>query len=149
MELQTERLLIIPCTKDTVTIALNQRYENGTHISTYLKQLDKDPSLLCWGSWLVLRKADGIVIGDIGFKGKPDINRVVEVGYGFLKEYWNNGYATEAVGKLIQWAFSTSSVDKVIAETLHTNDRSIRVLEKLNMQQVGKSETMIYWERLA
>lgn len=147
MELQTERLRMIPCTKETVKIANDQRYENGTQISNYLKQLNEDSSLLYWGSWLVIRKPDGMVIGDIGFKGKPDKNRTVEVGYGFLEEYWNKGYATEAVGKLIQWAFSTSKVDKVIAETLPNNYGSMRVLEKLNMKKISHSETMIYWER--
>lgn len=55
MELQTERLRMIPCTKETVKIAEDQSYENGTHISNYLKQLNKDPALVYWGSWLVLR----------------------------------------------------------------------------------------------
>ncbi len=146
MELGTERLIVIPCTEETVKIAINQAYDNGPQISTYLKQLSEDSSLLYWGTWLVVRKFDGVVLGDIGFKGKPDGNKVVEVGYGFLESYWNNGYATESVGVLIQWAFETSKVDKVIAETLHDNYGSIRVLEKLGMRKINMTETMINWE---
>lgn len=146
MELETNRLKIISCTVETVQIAINQNYDNGPEISNYLEQLNKDPSLLNWGSWIVVHKSDGIVIGDIGFKGKPDKNGVVEIGYGFLKNYWNNGYATEAVGALIQWAFNTSKVEKVIADTLQDNYGSIRVLEKIGMKKVGYTETMIDWE---
>ena len=146
MELETQRLLVIPCTEKTVETAINQAYDNGPEISTYLTQLKEDSSLLYWGSWLVIRKADGIVIGDICFKGKPDENKVVEIGYGLLENYWNSGYATEAVGVLIQWAFRTSKVDKVVAETLRDNYGSIRVLEKSNMKQISKTDTMINWE---
>lgn len=146
MELETNRLKIISCTVETVQTAINQNYDNGPEISNYLEQLNKDPSLLNWGSWMVVRKSDDIVIGDFGFKGKPDENGVVEIGYGFLKDYWNNGYATEAVGALIQWAFNTSKVEKVIADTMQNNYGSIRVLEKLGMEKVGYTETMIDWE---
>ena len=145
MELETERLKIIPCTEETVDIAINQKYDNGPQISTYLKQLNEDSSLLYWGIWLVVRKSDGAVLGDIGFKGKPDENGVVEAGYGFLERYWGNGYATEAVGELIRWAFKTSKVDKVIAETLQDNYGSIRVLEKIGMKKMTSTETMINW----
>lgn len=145
MRLETQRLLVIPCTEKTVEITINQAYDNGPEISTYLTQLKADPSLLNWGSWLVIKKSDGTVIGDIGFKGKPDENRVVEIGYGLLEDYRNKGFATEAVGVLIHWAFSTSKVDKIVAKTLHDNYGSIRVLEKLNMKQISKTDTMINW----
>jgi len=146
MELETNRLKIISCTEEIIQIARNQNYDNGTEISNYLMRLNSDPSLLNWGSWIVIRKSDDIAIGDIGFKGKPDENGVVEIGYGFLKDYWNNGYATEAVGAIIHWAFNTSTVEKVIADTLQDNFGSIRVLEKLGMKKVGYRETVIDWE---
>lgn len=146
MELETNRLKIIACTAEIVQTAINQNYDNGPQIFNYLEQLNNDPSLLNWGSWMVVRKSDDRVIGDLGFKGKPDENGVVEIGYGFLKDFWNNGYATEAVEVLIQWAFSTSKVEKVIADTLQDNYGSIRVLKKLGMKKVGYKEKMIDWE---
>ncbi|MFD3449845.1 GNAT family N-acetyltransferase [Microbacteriaceae bacterium 4G12] len=146
MELETKRLRIIPCTEETVEIAISQNYDNGPQISNHLKKLKEDPTHLYWGTWLVVRKTDGIVLGDIGFKGKPDENKVVETGYGFLESYWNNGYATEAVEALIQWAFNTSQVNKIVAETLQNNHGSIRVLEKLGMKKTSMTETMINWE---
>lgn len=62
----------------------------------------EDPSLLYWGSSLVVRNFNGVINGDIGFKGEPDENKVIEIGYGLLEKYWNKGYATEALGALIQ-----------------------------------------------
>lgn len=46
MELETERLKVIPCTEETVKIAINQKYDSGPQISTYLKKLKEDSSLL-------------------------------------------------------------------------------------------------------
>ncbi|UAC49716.1 GNAT family N-acetyltransferase [Bacillus aquiflavi] len=146
MKLETKRLSIIPCTKQTIEIAMKQNYDHGPQIQTYLELLKEDPSLLYWGVWLVIRKNDGVIIGDIGFKGKPDKNKTVEVGYGFLESFWNQGYATEAVGALIKWAFDTSKVKKVVAETLQNNYGSMRVLEKLGMIKVNETKTMINWK---
>ncbi|PAQ14224.1 GNAT family N-acetyltransferase [Bacillaceae bacterium SAOS 7] len=146
MKIETQRLFVIPCTKETVKMAISQKYDNGPQISSYLKQLEQDSSFMYWGTWLVVQKDDGVVVGDIGFKGKPDEKKVVAVGYGFLESYWNRGYATEAVGALIQWGFRTGKVDKIVAETQHDNDGSIRVLEKLGMKKVNLTDSMIDWE---
>lgn len=145
MKLETDRLEIIPCTEETVNIALEQNYDNGPQISMSLKMLKADPTSLGWGAWLVIKKSDGQVIGDIGFKGNPNVDKQVEVGYGFLKEHWNKGYATEAVNAILQWAFATGKVEIIIAETLSDNLGSMRVLEKLNMQRVGTTEQMVNW----
>ena len=95
----------------------------------------------------MLRKSDGLIIGDAGFKGKPDANQQVEVGYGFLESEWGKGYATEAVECLLDWAFHKKDVIKVIAETDLDNIGSIRVLEKLGMKRTQATYDMIYWEK--
>lgn len=146
MELETKRLRVIPCTEEVVQSAIKQQYEIGPHIPAHLQELKEDPSLLYWGVWLVVRKTDGLIIGDIGFKGKPNEAKIVEVGYGFLEDTWNNGYATEAVGALIHWATQTKMVKKIVAETLHQNYGSIRVLEKLNMKKIDETGMMIKWQ---
>ena len=98
------------------------------------------------GAWYVLRKEDDSVLGDIGFKGKPNEDQTVEIGYGFIEKYWNQGYATEAVKELIDWAFKTGEVETIIAETLLDNYSSMRVLEKLHMKRVNATEMMINWK---
>lgn len=147
MKLETERLTIIPCTEDVISLLTEQSYNNGPQVKNHLKQLEEDSTILYWGPWIALLKSDGNVIGDMGFKGKPDESGSVEIGYGLLEEYWNKGYATEAVGALIEWAWKQSGVRKIKAETLVDNQGSIRVLEKLDMKVVIMSEEMIYWER--
>ncbi|EJS69321.1 N-acetyltransferase [Bacillus cereus] len=146
MKLETERLYIVPCTEEKLRVAEEEGYDSGPHILGHVENVKQDAALLPWGAWYVIRKEDDIVLGDIGFKGKPNENHTVEIGYGFIEKYWNQGFATEAVGELINWAFQTGEVETIIAETLLDNYSSIRVLEKLHMKRVNTTETMINWE---
>lgn len=86
------------------------------------------------------------IIGDIGFKGKPDHLCKVEIGYGIVPSAQRNGYATEAVKGLIEYSFSTGKVEKVVAECLLNNVASIKVLEKVGMTPTGSDDEMIYCE---
>ncbi|HFJ9465532.1 MULTISPECIES: GNAT family N-acetyltransferase [Bacillus] len=146
MKLETERLYIVPCTEESIQVANEQGYNSGLHIVGHVENVKQDSALLPWGAWYVLRKEDDSVLGDIGFKGKPNEDQTVEIGYGFIEKYWNQGYATEAVKELIDWAFKTGEVETIIAETLIDNYSSMRVLEKLHMKRVNATETMINWK---
>lgn len=146
MKLVTDRLEILPIDQQVAT-AFESYTGRAKHIQSYLEKLQEDPELWGWGVWLVIRKDTQEAIGDIGFKGKP-AEATVEVGYGFLPEARNQGYATESVKALVQWAFATNEVDRINAECLQDNSASIRVLEKLGMQRTGETDGMIYWKLL-
>lgn len=144
MKLETNRLTIVPCTQELVNNMNCHQYNVGPHIHSYLEQLEADSALLGWGVWLVVNKETEEFIGDIGFKGKPNDERVVEIGYGLIPSAHGNGYATEAVAELVNWAFS-SGVTTVIAECHIDNMASIRVLEKLGMKKINAESDMVYW----
>lgn len=127
-------------------IKKSKEYQLGSHVYRYLEVLEKDPSLLGWGVWFVIDKEKNTVIGDMGFKGKPNSENTVEIGYGIVPSEQGKGYATEAAMTLIQWAFSFDNVDKVVAECLVDNIPSIRVLEKLQMKRVGLEGNMLKWQ---
>jgi len=61
----------------------------------------------------------------------------VEIGYSILEDHQNRGLAPEAVGELIDWAFSHENVHRIIAQTLPDLRPSIRVLEKRGFAFVG------------
>lgn len=146
MELQTERLILTPCSIESLSTYATKEYELGPHIGMYLEKLNEDPSISGWGVWLVIDKQTNKIIGDIGFKGKPDIEKSVEVGYGITSSEQNKGYATEAVKCIIDWAFNSNLVNKIIAECLVDNTPSIKVLEKLNMKITHTDHEMHYWQ---
>ena len=78
--------------------------------------------------WMIELK-DGAHIGELCFKGLS-ADGVAEIGYGINEEYQSNGYATEAVRAVLEWAFTYPEVTAVEAETDSDNTASKRVLEK-------------------
>ncbi|MFC1695603.1 GNAT family N-acetyltransferase [Pseudomonadota bacterium] len=103
-----------------------------------MRQLE-DPAEQGWSFWYLLSKKDDPprVIGICGFKGKPDASGSVEIGYSILKQFRVQGFATEAVARLVIWAFSHQNVTEVAAETLPHLKQSIRVMEKNGLEFAG------------
>ena len=112
----------------------------------YAQILTNDRSQLGWGVWLIIHTAHSTLIGDLGFTGKLDHSRTVEIGYEVMVEYRNQGYGFEAVQALVNWAFKQPEISRIIADCHLDNSASIRILEKLAMQQIGRNETLPEWE---
>ncbi|HEU5141229.1 MAG TPA: GNAT family N-acetyltransferase [Bacillales bacterium] len=146
MKIKTDRLLIIPSTAESYETYSDQ-YQMGPHIEMYLKKLKKDMTLKGWGVWFVIHSESHLVIGDVGFKGKPNDEKVVEIGYGMNPDYQNKGFATEAVNGIKDWALASNQVDKIVAECAEGNAASIRVLEKIGMRRTYSKDGFIYWAK--
>ena len=91
-----------------------------------------DPSEQGWSAWYLLHRAvmPPVLVGLCQFKGKPDPAGSVEIAYSILPAYRNSGFATEAVARLVEWAFGHRNVLQVTAETMPYRGRSIRIREK-------------------
>ncbi|WP_042220793.1 GNAT family N-acetyltransferase [Oceanobacillus manasiensis] len=146
MELNTKRLKLVPCSNGALSAYFTKDYALGPHIAMYLEELKKDESSLGWGVWLVIDRQTNKIIGDMGFKGKPDLDKSVEIGYGITPTEQNKGYATEALHRIIEWAFNSNMVNTISAECLVGNTSSIKVLEKLKMQKIQEVDGMLYWK---
>lgn len=77
-------------------------------------------------------------IGLIGLNmGKPSY-LTGEVWYKLHKDFWNKGYATEALKHLLEFCFSELKLHRVEAGCAVENYGSIRVLEKAGMIREGR-----------
>lgn len=63
--------------------------------------------------------------------------RSAAIGYVYAEAAWGRGYATEAAGALLDWAFAAWDLNRVQAELDTRNAASARVLEKLGFVQEG------------
>ncbi len=106
-----------------------------------LSDLKKD--YLFYTMWIIVEKNKRAIIGGICFHGEPDKNGEVEIGYGTDDDYRNNGYMTEAISGLIQWATVNKKIRKIKAETDKTNISSIRILEKNNFEITGQNDNSV------
>lgn len=60
-----------------------------------------------------------------------------EIGYWLGRPYWNQGYATEAVQQMLNFAFVNLELKRVQAYVLEGNSTSVRVLEKCGFKYEG------------
>jgi len=83
--------------------------------------------------WVVRQKHNGEFIGLISLDLHHD-NTSREVSYQLLPRWWGCGYGTEAVGKIMEYAFTVLKLPMLVAETQKANTASCRMLERLGMK---------------
>ena len=73
----------------------------------------------------------GEAIGGIGLQPLSDVSRyTAEVGYWLGEEHWGQGFATEALRRLTDYAFENLQYERLEAWVFATNPVSCKVLEK-------------------
>ncbi len=97
-------------------------------------------------NWEAVLKEKNLSIGGIGLTGLPDRNGEVTVGYGFDGNYHRQGFATEALGGLVQWVFKNKQVKRIVAETWKDNYASHKVLIKNGFVQTAEKEALYVWK---
>jgi RimJ/RimL family protein N-acetyltransferase len=88
-----------------------------------------------FGYYRITRLTDGLAVGGIGFKGRPD-GGSVEIGYGLAPSARGHGYAAEAVVALLAIA-AEHGVSRVVADTTPDNVASQRTLTRAGFRLVG------------
>ncbi|NCC66811.1 MAG: N-acetyltransferase [Clostridia bacterium] len=140
MKIKSKRLLLSPMALDELRAAIVS--ETNEHMKAAYSEmlqgcLDHPHEYLWYTAWLIFLK-DGTRAGSFCFMGPPE-NGAVEIGYGIDKGHVGNGYATEAVIQMCDWAFSNSGVYFIDAETDSYNTASQAVLRKAGFIPTGKS----------
>ena len=149
-ELETADLILRkPAMKDAKDIF---RYASDPEVARYVlwephRSLSETRSFIrflrgriragCPSSWVVTLKETGTVIGTIGFIWYSDENRSAELGYSFAREYWNHGYATQALTAVISALFRSLPLNRLEAQHDVRNPASGRVMEKSGLRQEG------------
>jgi ribosomal-protein-alanine N-acetyltransferase len=160
--LATPRLTLIPFTLDLAQAALRGNHQLGEllditipdswpnadyreFLPLYAEGLARRPAEGEF-SYLIVHSAARALIGDAGGKGGPDAAGVVELGYSIVPAYQRQGYATEAVRRLIGWIRQQPNVQLITAECLYDNHASTGVLRDVGMRQVAADARLLYWE---
>lgn len=151
--LETDRLLVRPWTIDDGEAAFAilgdpevTRYLGDTgaafpdlaHTNRWLERIQLAyPRWNGLGSWAVVEKATGEVIGGGGLlelEDGPD----VEVFYHFRRSNWGNGFATEFTRALIPYAFQITALPRIVGLSYPENIASQRVMTNAGMTHIGR-----------
>ena len=82
-------------------------------------------------------KEDQTFLGAIGLM-IPRTREPAPMGYWLGRPFWNQGYMTEAIRRLLHYAFAELDVTAVRAAAYPDNPASMRVQEKAGMMFVGR-----------
>ncbi len=71
-------------------------------------------------------------VGSIGYTLVDDtpVGKIVHLGYFTYPKFWGNGYTSEALRKVLEFAFTKNNVYRVTTGCLKENTRSERVMQK-------------------
>lgn len=148
--IETERILLRPFelsdAKDVqrlagdraiadTTLNIPHPYKDGTAeewISTHQPKFEAGELL----NFAIVLRTSSELVGAIGLRIVPRFERA-ELGYWIGRQYWKNGYCTEAGRAVLQYGFSVLKLNRVHASHFRRNPASGRVMQKMGMTHEG------------
>ena len=104
----------------------------------WAENTSRDPSDLCLSlDVAVIESSSGRYIGGMAIRPVNGDPAIIDIGYAFAPYSHGKGYATEAVGALVDEAFSKRGAERIFGNAFVGNTASRRVMEKLGFVHEG------------
>ncbi|HPF12981.1 MAG: GNAT family N-acetyltransferase [Planctomycetes bacterium] len=87
-------------------------------------------------NFAMIRQTDRAPLGVMGFV-RFDGSWCAEIGYWVGRPYWGRGFAGEAAKALVRHGFEALGLHKIVGSCVHTNQASMRILERLGFVREG------------
>ncbi|MCB5204684.1 GNAT family N-acetyltransferase [Neorhizobium sp. T786] len=153
---ETERLLLRPrtmgdfdaclamdCDLEVTKFILGPWLNSAEHES-FLKQRIQHPYGRGLGYWSIFPKHNSDEFMGWVLLTPEDVTAPeIEIGWRLNRKAWGKGYATEAALPILNHAFKTVGINRVIADIDPHNSASIRVAEKIGMRPLQAGRMVI------
>lgn len=84
----------------------------------------------------IVLKTERIIVGTMTIRVN-ETHKKGELAYWVGKEYWGNGYATEAAKEVVRYGFEDLNLNRVWAKAMSKNPASIKVMKNIGMRKEG------------
>ena len=101
-------------------------------------QVKADPSTNKWFVRFIVLRENGEVVGSTSFHGVPDESGMMEIGIGIEEEFWNRGYAKEALRGMWNWVCDEPNVQTLRYTVSPTNTPSVKIIEGFGFEHIGQ-----------
>jgi RimJ/RimL family protein N-acetyltransferase len=91
-----------------------------------------------WYQFVIERREDESVVGDLGVGFGVPGERQVELGWRIQTDFQRRGYAREAVAALISWLIEAHRVHRFVGIAASPNAASIALLRSLGFRREGR-----------
>jgi RimJ/RimL family protein N-acetyltransferase len=123
----------------STTLRIPHPYEDGVAekwIGTHLADFEQGKAV----NFAITSRKTGCLIGAIGLTINKE-HESAELGYWIGKQYWNNGYCTEAAKAVLRYGFEEQGLNRIQAQHFKRNPASGRVMQAIGMLYEGRPET--------
>ena len=158
IKLQTERLLISPITLDDLekihelhslpetdefnTLGIPKNMEETKAIITGWIEKNNSGQNTNF-AFKIEQTANNDFVGLIALNlGMPKF-KIAEVWYKLHSNFWNKGYATESLNRILEFGFGELGLHRIEAGCAVENFGSMRVLEKVGMTREGRKRKVL------
>lgn len=120
---------------DSVVMAFKGGSRSVEYVEQMVKGCIQEYTTVGYSFWAVISRQHQAFIGICGLLDQQDVDgqAEVEVAYTFAKEYWNQGFATEAAQACKEYGFSVIGLKRLVSLIAPTNIPSQRVALKNGM----------------
>ena len=87
--------------------------------------------------WGVNHKSDNKFIGTVGFTTIDPDNEKAELGYVLSPAYWHMGLMSEAVKRIVEFAFYECGFNRLELKIMQGNTNSMKLAEKIGFKLEG------------
>jgi len=148
LNLETERLVIRPIRLEDKVNVFEYRSDTETNkyqgwipktmndVEFFINEIAKEINIPeTWFQFVIIEKKCQKVIGDVGVHFWDKQNKQVEIGCTLNKSFHCNGYATEAVCRIINFLFVELKKHRIITSIDPNNKSSIRLVERIGFRK--------------
>jgi RimJ/RimL family protein N-acetyltransferase len=102
-----------------------------------IRDIDSGAAAVLPTVWLIVRRTDGRILGDLGTHGPPDSEGCVEIGYSLAPSARGQGIGTAAVAAFVRRLAQEPGIRRLTAVTGVQNTASRRLLERQGFHLTG------------
>lgn len=127
----------------------DQKYSSVAELERHYKILiqGSENSDELWLNWLIFSKdVDHQVLGNL--QATICLSQQNQIGYIIFKDFWNQGYATEAIIWLENYLLENFKIKSIEAYVDHHNIASIKVLNKRKFECITQDQGELYYKKI-
>lgn len=141
--LTTEELFGIGSSDD---VFANRSFENPHGViseedlprTNRVQDVRENPTHVRWYYRVIVDRGRNVAVGSVSFHGAPDERGMVEIGIGIAEPEQGNGFASEALFGMWNWAAHQPDVKFLRYTVSPDNAASMAIIKKFEFPQIGE-----------
>ena len=112
--------------------------EGPNPIPHRIPRVNANPAFAEIGLFIAVEKATGEIVGSSGFHDFPDVNGMIEIGYGIVPQKQNQGFGKELLFGSWSWISKFPGVKTLRYTVAPDNDPSLHIVKKIGFEFKGE-----------